>query len=185
MSSYSNLHNFSGADGISPEAGVVQATDGNLYGSTYLGGTNSSGTLFKMSLDGKFTTLYSFCAQTGCSDGEGPTGTLLQATNGKFYGTTWGGGTHNEGTVYRLAVGLSPFVKTLPTSGKVGTQVTILGTNLTGSTSVSFNGTPAAFVVNSSSSITTTVPTGSTPGKVVVTTPGGTLLSNVFFRVRK
>jgi uncharacterized protein (TIGR03437 family) len=76
-------------------------------------------------------------------------------------------------------------VKTLPTIGKVGTQVTILGTNLTGSTSVTFNGTAAAFVVTSSSAITTTVPTGATTGKVEVTTPGGTLSSNVSFRVRK
>jgi hypothetical protein len=80
-------------------------------------------------------------------------------------------------------VGLGPFVETKPTAGKVGAAVNILGTNLTGATSVSFNGTAATFTVVSSSEITTTVPTGATTGKVKVATPGGTLGSNVKFRV--
>jgi uncharacterized repeat protein (TIGR03803 family) len=57
------LHNFSGADGISPETGLVQGTDGNLYGTTYLGGTHNSGTLFKISLAGELTTLYNFALE--------------------------------------------------------------------------------------------------------------------------
>lgn len=87
------------------------------------------------------------------------------------------------GTVFKLSVGLGRFVKTLPTSGKVGATVKILGTNLTGATSVTFNGTAATFTVVSSSEITTTVPTGATSGKVKVVTPGGTLTSNANFRV--
>jgi uncharacterized protein (TIGR03437 family) len=74
-------------------------------------------------------------------------------------------------------------VETKPTSGKVGVAVKILGTNLTGATSVTFNGTAATFAVVSSSEITTTVPTGATTGKVKVTTPHGTLSSNVPFRM--
>jgi hypothetical protein len=70
-----------------------------------------------------------------------------------------------------------------PTSGKVGAAVKILGTNLTGAMSVSFNGTAATFTVKSKTEITTTVPTGATIGKVKVTTPHGTLKSNVPFRV--
>jgi uncharacterized protein (TIGR03437 family) len=65
----------------------------------------------------------------------------------------------------------------------VGARVKILGTNLTGATSVSFNGTPAVFKVASGSKITTTVPTGATTGTVQVVTPSGTLSSNVPFRV--
>jgi uncharacterized protein (TIGR03437 family) len=61
--------------------------------------------------------------------------------------------------------------------------VKILGTNLTGSTSVTFNGTAATFTVKSSSEITTTVPAGATSGTVQVVTPGGTLSSNVTFTV--
>jgi len=74
-------------------------------------------------------------------------------------------------------------VKTLPTSGKVGAAVTILGTNLTGATSVTFNGAPAAFTVVSASEISTAVPAGASTGKVQLMTPGGTLSSNVPFRV--
>jgi uncharacterized protein (TIGR03437 family) len=80
-------------------------------------------------------------------------------------------------------VGLEPFVETLPTSGKVGEAVKILGTSLTGATSVTFDGTAAIFTVVSASEITTTVPTGATTGTVQVVTPGGTLSSNVPFTV--
>ena len=90
----------------------------------------------------------------------------------------------DDGTVFSLSVGLGPFVETQPTSGKVGAAVKILGTNLTGATSVTFNGTAAAFKVVSSSLITATVPAGATTGKVQVVTPSGTLSSNVPFRVR-
>jgi uncharacterized repeat protein (TIGR03803 family) len=110
---------------------------------------------------------------------------LVQATDGNFYGTTFVGGTASGccGTVYKLSVGLGPFVETQPTSGTLGTPVTILGTNLTGSTSVTFNGTAATFNVVSPSEITTTVPPGATTGTVQVTTPGGTLTSNSDFQV--
>jgi uncharacterized repeat protein (TIGR03803 family) len=90
---------------------------------------------------------------------------LVQGIDGNFYGTTAGGGTYGDGTVFSLPVGLGPFVETLPTSGKVGAAVTILGNNLTGSTGVSFNGTAAEFTVVSSSEITTTVPSGAPPVK--------------------
>jgi uncharacterized protein (TIGR03437 family) len=66
----------------------------------------------------------------------------------------------------------------------VGRVVEILGTNLTGAASVTFDGTAAVFTVVSPSLITATVPAGATSGKVHVVTPGGTLLSNIAFRVR-
>jgi hypothetical protein len=100
-----------------------------------------------------------------------------------LYGTTADGGANGYGTVFSLSVGLGPFVETEPTAAKVGATVKILGTNLTGATSVNFNGKLATFTVVSSSEITTTVPAGATTGKVQVVTPGGTLLSNVSFRV--
>jgi hypothetical protein len=87
------------------------------------------------------------------------------------------------GTVFSLDMGLAPFVETLPTSGKVKKAVKILGTDLTGATSVTFNGTAATFKVASSSEITTTVPEGATTGVVKVITPNGTLTSNVAFQV--
>jgi uncharacterized protein (TIGR03437 family) len=82
-------------------------------------------------------------------------------------------------------MGLGPFVETLPNSGKLGAAVKILGTDLTGATSVTFNGTAAKFTVVSKSEIKTTVPTGATTGTVEVTIPKGTLKSNVVFRVAK
>ncbi len=81
---------------------------------------------------------------------------------------------------FRLA---GPFVETEPTSGNVGAKVTILGNNLTGTTSVTFNGTAATFTVVRVSEITATVPSGATTGKVEVSTPKKTLKSNVSFRV--
>jgi uncharacterized protein (TIGR03437 family) len=164
-------------DGFQPAAGLVQATDGDLYGTT------SSGTIFKITPSGTLTTLYSFCAQSGCTDGSGPAG-LVQANNGDLYGTTGGGGAHGYGTVFSLAVGLGPFVETEPTSGSVGAAVQILGTNLTGATSVTFSGIAAAFTVVSPTLISTTVPAGATTGEVRVTTPSGKLLSNVPFLVQ-
>ena len=108
----------------------------------------------------------------------------MQGTDGSFYGTTSDGGI-GFGTIFSLNLGLGPFVKTVPTSGEAGAKVTILGTDLTGATSVTFNGIPAtAFTVNSTgSAISTTVPAGATSGTVLVVTSNGTLLSNGPFRV--
>jgi uncharacterized repeat protein (TIGR03803 family) len=172
-------------DGSTPVAGLVQATDGNFYGTTYSGRSDGYGTIFKITPSGTLTTLYSFCSQSGCMDGEDPEAALIQATNGNFYGTTLAGGTLDSGTIFRLSVGLGPFVETQPTSGKVGAAVKILGTDLTGATSVRFNGKAAVFKVVSRSLITTTVPQGASTGFVKVKTPSGTLKSNLQFRVKQ
>jgi uncharacterized repeat protein (TIGR03803 family) len=182
------LHSFDFfTDGADPNAGVVEGTDGNFYGTTDQGGVNGSGdygTAFSITPSGTLATLYSFCSQSNCTDGAAPSG-LVQGTDGNFYGTTANGGTNGGyGTVFALSVGLGPFVETSPASGVVGAAVKILGTNLTGSTSITFNGTSQpTFTVASASEITTTVPTGATTGTVQVVTPGGTLSSNVPFTV--
>jgi uncharacterized repeat protein (TIGR03803 family) len=180
---FTMLHSFDSAHGALPEAGLVQATNGMFYGTTIYGGANGSfeGTVFRITAKGTVTTLHSF----DTTDGNDPYGGLVQATNGVLYGTTNTGGTSNDGTVFSLAVGLHAFVKTVPASGNVGAAVIILGTNLTGATSVSFNGTAAAFTVNSSgAAISTTVPAGAATGTVQVTLSDGKLLSsNVPFRV--
>jgi uncharacterized repeat protein (TIGR03803 family) len=189
------LHRFDVADGWNPYAGLVQATDRDFYGTTVNGGDSNNchggcGTVFKITAEGKLTTLHRFCLQTGCPDGYQPFGGLLQATNGSVYGTTCGGNDvyckgASYGTVFGLSVGLGPFVKTLPASGKVRANVLILGNSLTGATGVSFHGTAAKFKVVSKSEIRTTVPSGATTGYVTVTTAKGTLKSNFVFRVRK
>jgi uncharacterized repeat protein (TIGR03803 family) len=167
-------------DSVNPQA-LVQGTDGNFYGTTVVA-------IFKITPAGTLTSLYTFCSQSVdgvCSDGGDPQAALVQGTDGNFYGTTAAGGASCDcGNVFSLSVGLAPFVETLPISGTVGTAVQILGTNLNAATSVTFNGTAAGFTAVSNSLITTTVPAGASTGSVQVTTPSGTLLSNVAFVIR-
>jgi uncharacterized repeat protein (TIGR03803 family) len=96
------LHVFEGVDGCGLYAGLIQAANGNFYGTTYVGGTNGGGTIFEITAAGKFSTLYSFCSLPNCADGEGPVAGLVQATDGEFYGTAAGGGLSNGGTVFKI-----------------------------------------------------------------------------------
>ena len=101
------LHSFDGSDGESLYAGLIQATDGNFYGTTGQGGAYYNGSVFKITPSGTLTTLYSFCSQTNCVDGSGPLAGLVQASNGNFYGTTEFGGTSGNcsngcGTIFRI-----------------------------------------------------------------------------------
>jgi uncharacterized repeat protein (TIGR03803 family) len=164
-------------DGKKPLTELIQATDGNFYGTTSLGGANGSGTIFKITPGGTLTTLASFSSGVVSYPRW-----MFQATSGVFYPTSYEI-SEDPGRIYELSEGLGPFVETVPTSGKVGARVKVLGTDLTGTTAVTFNGIAATFTVVSASEITTTVPTGATTGTVEVTTPTGTLSSNVEFRV--
>jgi uncharacterized repeat protein (TIGR03803 family) len=114
------LQTFDYTDGIDPNGGLVQATNGELYGITSLGGANSScdngagcGTVFKISPGGKLKTLYSFCSQSNCADGYFPTSALVRDTNGTLYGTTYEGGTggncdNNAGTGCGTVFSITP-----------------------------------------------------------------------------
>jgi uncharacterized repeat protein (TIGR03803 family) len=106
------LHTFDGTDGTLPTGALIQANDGNFYGTTQYGGAYNEGTIFKMTPSGAVTTLYSFCPQTHCNDGANPYAGLIQGSDGVFYGTTFNGGGGNDGTVFSLSVGLSPIVRT-------------------------------------------------------------------------
>jgi uncharacterized repeat protein (TIGR03803 family) len=234
------LHSFSGADGAFPQAALMQANDGNLYGTTSAGGAAwpyGGGTVFRMAPGGHLVTLANL--PTGSGDGDntraplvegtdgnfygaaltdgasiccgflfkmtpegtlttlvdlsipgttmGPVG-LFQATNGLFYGTNEGGRPCEDcnfdyGTLYSVDVGLGPFVSPQHNSGEVGFTVRILGQGLTGTTAVSFNGTPASFTVVSDTYLTATVPVGATTGFITVNTHCGTLKSNRKFWV--
>jgi len=183
------LHSFNFSDGGYPEAGLVQGTDGNFYGTTPEGGTSGlGGTLFEITPAGDFTTLYSFCSEANCADGNGAFSGLVQATSGALYGATFTGGTSSNciggcGTAFILPTGLAPFVETRLSSGRPGARVIVLGSDLTGTSAVSFNGTPAVFTVVSPTEIVATVPIGATSGLVTVSTPKGTLTSNKAFQV--
>ncbi len=100
-----------GSDGVNPEASLIEDSAGNLYGTTYSGGTgfctfSGCGTVFKIAPDGTKTTLYSF---KGGTDGTSPLSALIAGGAGKFYGTTWEGGgggcirNSGCGTVFELA----------------------------------------------------------------------------------
>jgi uncharacterized repeat protein (TIGR03803 family) len=80
------------ADGEYPLAGLLQAIDGNFYGTTEWGGANGAGTIFKITPGGVLTTVYSFCSKANCADGAYPFSGLIQSADGTFYGTTEGGG---------------------------------------------------------------------------------------------
>jgi uncharacterized repeat protein (TIGR03803 family) len=104
------LHTFVGTDGMFPE-GLVQANDGNFYGTAYQGGVTNLGAIFRITPGGSFTTLYNFCPETGCADGAGPYAALVQATDGDLYGVaTYGGGNDycfgsGCGTVFKITLG--------------------------------------------------------------------------------
>jgi len=278
---------YSFPNGTNPQGNLVQIPSGDIYGVTEDGGAYSQGEIFKATLGGKVTTVYSFCAQQGCPDGQHPN-SLALGSDGDLYGSTFAGGTDDFGTVFKITTkgkfkftlvhtftgfdnggddggnpsapmtigsdgnlygtaqnyggggeggtgavyavgaggyasyglptdlctlahplgglvqstngtffgsdngtcligfsnGLGPFVQPIPTFGEAGTKVVIQGTDLTGATSVTFNGKSASFTVVSATEITTTVPTGATTGPIQVVTPGGTLNSNVQFTVK-
>jgi len=162
---YDFCPNQSCSNGADPQAGLLQGTDGNFYGTTY-----EPGSIFSLTPQGSVTSYLA---------GDYVSAPVVQATNGNFYGST----ILSNGSVISLSTGLAPFAETLPTSGKAGASVVILGTDLTGATSVTFNGTAATYNVVSATEITAEVPAGATTGTVEVVTPGGTLDSNVVFRV--
>jgi uncharacterized repeat protein (TIGR03803 family) len=178
------------ADGNHPLA-LMLGTDGNFYGLTGNGGASDYGTIFQFTPSGSLTTEHSFAGADGWVNNNSYNGPMLiQDTNGTFYGVTEQGGANYtscptcSGTVFSLSMGLGPFVKTLPTSGVVGSTVKILGNKLTGAASVTFNDVAATFTVASSTEITATVPTGATTGVVrVVTSRGTTLKSNLVFTI--
>ena len=90
------------ADGWRPVGGLVQGSDGDLYGTTYYGGAHGSGSIFRMTTRGAMVWLYSFCSAPYCPDGKSPAATLIQGTDGNFYGTTQLGGGNGEGTAFKI-----------------------------------------------------------------------------------
>jgi uncharacterized repeat protein (TIGR03803 family) len=105
------LHSFNSTDGSFPRSALIQATDGNFYGTTVGGGANNAGTVFRLTTGGVLTTIYNFCSLENCADGEAPFAGLLQASDGDFYGTTVESGSYDcnnggsVGTIFKLTMG--------------------------------------------------------------------------------
>jgi uncharacterized repeat protein (TIGR03803 family) len=95
------LHRFSGgnADGYTPTARLVQAADGNFYGTASVGGSLNQGTVFAMTPSGTLTVSHAF---DGVNTGATPNAGLIQGTDGNFYGTSSRGGTADHGTVFQM-----------------------------------------------------------------------------------
>lgn len=182
------MHVFDKNDGEQPNASLIQATDGNLYGTTIAGGDltcfngEGCGTVFKIAPSGTLTTLHKFEATGGL----GPLG-LVQATNGSFYGTAANGGNSSCfdgcGTIFAFSEDLTPFVSFVHNPARVGQTFGILGQGFIGTSRVALNGSPVSFTVKSATFLEATVPAGATTGNLTVTTPAGTLNSNVPFQV--
>ncbi|MEP4077328.1 choice-of-anchor tandem repeat GloVer-containing protein [Haloferula sp.] len=91
--------------GSSPRAALVRDSDGNFYGTTFTGGTNDLGTIFRFTPGEALETLINFTGNGASNKGSLPLGSLMQGSDGNFYGTTSTGGTNGHGTLFRLIPG--------------------------------------------------------------------------------
>jgi len=205
---YSVLYDFDKSHGASANATPMQHTNGKIYSLTLGGGTHGYGVAYNLDLSlNPFVKLVFSSGKVGKTVevlGGGLTGAIsvkFNGTSAKFNvvsdtyltatvpaGATTGpvtvktpGGTLTSSTKFRV----TPVIKSFnPTSGKVGTPVTITGTSFTGTTKVTFGGVKATtFTVNSDTQVTANVPTGAKTGKITITTPGGTATSSGVFTV--
>jgi uncharacterized repeat protein (TIGR03803 family) len=157
------LYSFTGGnDGARPEAGLVQGSDGNFYGTAFLGGSGgpdgTEGTVFKINTNGALTNLYSF---TGYNDGGQPEAGLVQGSDGNFYGTTLKGGTNYQGTVFKISTNRALTSLYSFTDGNDGAQPyagLVQGSdgNFYGTTSsAGTNGLGTVFKINTNGALTT------------------------------
>ena len=118
------LHGFTDPEGDKPEGGVVQGSDGNLYGTTEGGGASNTGSVYRLTTVGKFTVLHQFGPGTD-GDGAQPFGEMVQASDGNFYGTTSTGGAGDLGSIFRLTpAGVYTTVYSFPNTGMSGAGIT-------------------------------------------------------------
>lgn len=121
-SGFQILHSFEGDDGAYPLHGVMQGSDGALYGTTRSGGHYEIGVVYKMNLDGSgFCVLHSFIIEQGAH----PWPSVIEASDGALYGTTKYGGDYDMGTVFRMETDRTNFmvVRRFTTSAKKLPQI--------------------------------------------------------------
>ena len=168
---FTSLHNFDGTDGSFVAAGLIQATDGNLYGVAGRGGNaqncTTCGTLFKITTGGAFAVLHNFAGFP--TEGSLPVGGLVQASNGIFYGTTEAGGSVGDGSVFSFSIPTisTTAVTSAPNPSTGGQQVALTATvsptgppTPTGTVGFTSNGTGisgcSAVPLNSNTAVCTT-----------------------------
>ncbi|MBS0661396.1 MAG: cadherin-like domain-containing protein [Verrucomicrobia bacterium] len=159
------FQNTGSVPGAYPQAGLRRAADGSFYGCTYAGGAAGFGTVFRFTDPGALTTLIEFTGTGGARAGAYPAAPLCQTSGGDLYGTTYGGGAFDKGTIFRLAAGSGAFSVVREFSNTAGgirgafpqagllpvPDGTLLGTTSVGG--VSGNGT--LFRLTSSGTLTT------------------------------
>ena len=181
------LHSFDSSDGSNPQGALVQATDGKFYGTTSGGGDNGFGTVFKITPSGRLTTLHSFDFYM---DGASPVAGLVQARDGKFYGTTYDGGANGYGTVFKITPSgtlttLHTFDGTdgsLPYAGLVqATNGKFYGTTEEGGA----NGYGTVFTITPSGTLTTLhsfdITDGATPVAALVQATNGNFYGTTYY----
>ena len=99
---FTKMHNFTGTEGANPYTALVQGINGNLYGTTIDGGAYGYGNVFGTNAAGELVSIYSFCSQSNCIDGENPAMPLVVGSDGNFYGTASNGGSNGAGTVFKI-----------------------------------------------------------------------------------
>lgn len=152
------LHNFAGnPDGARPAGGLTQGLDGDFYGTTLLGGSNSNGMVYKITPAGALTILHSFANNP---DGSQPSSSIVQAVDGNFYGTTNAGTTNGNGTIFKITqAGAFSTIYTFPPYG--GPQSSVAGLvqgadgNLYGTTSGGGSGAGTVFKFTFDGTLTT------------------------------
>lgn len=98
-----SVYDFSGLDGEYPYSGVTLDAQGNIYGTTWMGGPNNFGTVYRLTHSGSGWTLNTLYSFTNSSDGSLPVGGLVFDQAGNLYGTTESGGAGGAGTVFELS----------------------------------------------------------------------------------
>lgn len=186
-----------GADGAYPYAGVIIGVDGSLYGTTSQGAANGGGSVFQLLPDGTLTTLHAFAG--GATDGAYPVGTVMQASDGNIYGTTFFGGSADSGTVFQVTStgaftllyaftgaedGAYPYAGVVQASDGNIYGVSAFGGAFGGGTAFRLSTAPSLVTWNTPAPIVYRTPLGaaqlnataSVPGVFTYTPPAGTIL---------
>ena len=186
---FQSFPSFAPLAGVGDVPALIEASDGNLWETTFEGGEFSAGSILALSQQGVVMRTFSFNGL----DGGLPDARLLQGADGKIYGTATDGGSVAKGltangTVFSLDAGLTPPGATIaafkPGMGMAGAKVTIRGNHMIGTTAVTFNGVNATFTVLNVNFIVATVPGSASTGPIAVTNPGGTVVSTKSFVIR-
>jgi uncharacterized repeat protein (TIGR03803 family) len=192
-----DIHDFNNAtdascvNNVGPPVSLVQVADGSFYGVNPAYGPNGTGSIYKLTSTNVFTA---FLFPNPTVDGDLPSSTLIQNTNGLVYGTTPSGGGSScaaggacFGTFFSVATGDAPFVNLEPTqkTGFVGASVGMFGQGFSSASVVKFGGVAATSVTLSGSTyLTAVVPVGAHTGTVTVTTGATVLTSPQTYKVK-